>query len=109
MTVTTARSAEISARHPLASLTVEEAGTAARLARAATGDGARLVYVTLAEPDKAAVPGGDGPPLPRAALVVTYAKPARMPWMITERRARQRGAVPAEDGGLVQLGEGHVD
>jgi primary-amine oxidase len=83
MTVTTARSAEISARHPLASLTVEEAGTAARLALAATGDGARLVYVTLAEPDKAAVLGWDGTPLPRAALVVTYAKPARMTWMIT--------------------------
>jgi primary-amine oxidase len=62
---------------------VAEAGTAAKLALAATGEGARLVYVALAEPDKAAVLGWDGTPLPRAALVVTYAKHARMTWMIT--------------------------
>ena len=83
MTATTARSAEKSARHPLAPLTVTEAGTAAKLALAATGDGARLVYVALAEPDKAAVLGWDGGALPREALVVTYEKPARMTWMIT--------------------------
>jgi hypothetical protein len=56
MTVTTSRSAEVSARHPLAPLTVEEAGAAARLALAATGDGARLAYVALAEPDKSVIP-----------------------------------------------------
>ena len=83
MTVSTARSAEISARHPLAPLTVTEAGTAAKLALTATGEGAWLVYVALAEPEKAAVLGWDGVPLPREALVVTYAKPTRMTWMIT--------------------------
>src|SRR6516162_219462 len=83
MTVSTARSAEISARHPLSPLTVTEAGTAAKLALTATGEGAWLVYVALAEPEKAAVLGWDGVPLPREALVVTYAKPTRMTWMIT--------------------------
>ena len=71
MTVATPRSAGISARHPLAPLTVAETGTAAKLALAATGDGARLVYVTLAEPEKADVLGWDGTPLPRAALAVS--------------------------------------
>src|SRR2546430_2298172 len=104
MTVTTARSAEISARHPLASLTVEEAGTAARLALAATGNGARLVYVTLAEPDKAAVLGWDGTPLPRAALAVTYAKPARMSWVITVSLDRDTGEmVELQDGEVVPV------
>jgi primary-amine oxidase len=83
MTVTTSRSAEVSARHPLAPLTVEEAGAAARLALAATGDGARLVSVALAEPDKSVVLSWDGTPLPRKALAVTYAKPAGLTWMIT--------------------------
>ena len=83
MTVATARSAGISARHPLAPLTVAEAGTVAKLALASTGDGARLVYVALAEPEKAAVLGWDGGPLPRTALAVTYERPRRMTWMIT--------------------------
>jgi primary-amine oxidase len=88
MTATTDRSAGAPApdslpRHPLAPLTVEEAATAARLALAATGEGARLVYVALDEPDKAAVLGWDGTPLPRTALVVTYAKPRHLTWMIT--------------------------
>jgi primary-amine oxidase len=94
MTVTTARSAEISARHPLAPLTVEEAGAAARLALAATGEGARLVYVALAEPDKSVVLGWDGTPAPRRALAVTYAKPAGLTWMITIDLAA--GAVAAK-------------
>ena len=42
MTVATPRSAGISARHPLAPLTVAETGTAGKLALAATGDGAPL-------------------------------------------------------------------
>jgi primary-amine oxidase len=83
MTVTTSRSAEVSARHPLAPLTVEEAGAAARLALAATGDGARVVSVALAEPDKSVVLSWDGTALPRKALAVTYAKPAGLTWMIT--------------------------
>jgi primary-amine oxidase len=83
MTATTARSSQVSTRHPLAPLTVEEAGTAARLALAATGEGARLVYVALDEPDKAAVLGWDGTPLPRTALAVTYEKPKRLAWMVT--------------------------
>ena len=88
MTATTDRSAGAPApdslpRHPLAPLTVEEAATAARLALAATGEGARLVYVALDEPDKAAVLGWDGTPLPRTALVVTYARPRHLTWMIT--------------------------
>src|ERR1700757_4614185 len=64
MTVATPRAAGISARHPLAPLTVAEAGTAAKLALAATGDGARLGYVTLAEPEEADVLGWDGTPPP---------------------------------------------
>jgi primary-amine oxidase len=83
MTVTTARSGKTSERHPLAPLTVAEAGTAARLALTATGDGARLVYVALAEPGKTEVLDWDGGPLSRAALAVTYAKPEGMTWMIT--------------------------
>jgi Cu2+-containing amine oxidase len=83
MTVATPRSAGISARHPLAPLTVAEIGTGAKLALAATGHGARLVYVTLAEPEKADVLGWDGTPLPRAALAVTYERAARTVWMIT--------------------------
>jgi len=83
MTVATPRSAGISARHPLAPLTVAETGTAAELALAATGDSARLVYVTLAEPEKADVLGWDGTPLPRAALAVTWERPKRLIWMIT--------------------------
>ena len=62
---------------------MEEAGAAARLALAATGDGARLVYVALAEPDKSVVLGWDGTAAPRKALAVTYAKPAGLTWMIT--------------------------
>jgi hypothetical protein len=38
------------ARHPLAPLTVAEAGTAARAALAAVGPESRLAYVALAEP-----------------------------------------------------------
>ncbi|HZZ55718.1 MAG TPA: hypothetical protein VFE26_15705, partial [Trebonia sp.] len=83
MTVATPRSAGISARHPLAPLTVAETGTAAKLALTATGDAARLVYVTLAEPEKADVLGWDGTPLPRAALAVTYERAARAVWMVT--------------------------
>ena len=62
MTVSTVRSQEktASARHPLAPLTVAEAGTAARLALDASGPGSRLVYCALAEPAKEAVRGWDG-------------------------------------------------
>jgi primary-amine oxidase len=83
MTVAPTRSAEISARHPLAPLTVEEAGTAARLALAAAGPGSRLVSCALAEPAKAAVLGWDGTPLPRQAMCVVYTRPDRMTWMVT--------------------------
>jgi primary-amine oxidase len=86
MTVTTARAAGKpgeAARHPLAPLTVEEAGTAARLAMAATGEGARLVHVELAEPAKPAVLGWDGAPLPRRALAVTYDKRNGLTWLVT--------------------------
>jgi primary-amine oxidase len=98
MTATTDRSGKIAPRHPLAPLTVEEAATAARLALAATGEGARLVYVALAEPDKAAVLGWDGTPLPRTALAVTHEKPARTTWTNTvsldEARVLARVPVP---------------
>src|SRR6266404_9627105 len=83
MTVITSRPAQVSARHPLAPLTVAEAGTAAQLALKATGAGARLVYVALAEPDKRAVLGWDGTPLPRQAFVVTYEKPEGLTWIVT--------------------------
>ncbi len=49
-----------SVRHPLAPLTVGEAGQASRLALAAVGPGARLVYCALAEPAKRAVLAWDG-------------------------------------------------
>ncbi|MGH3248688.1 MAG: hypothetical protein ACRDOI_21140, partial [Trebonia sp.] len=71
------------ARHPLAPLTVAEAGTAARLALEAVGPGGRLAYVALAEPAKEAVRGWDGTPHPRAALAVVYARPQRLAWMVT--------------------------
>ena len=88
MTATTDRSVSVSARHPLAPLTIDEAATAARLALAAAGDGARLVYIALDEPDKAAVLGWDGAPLPRTVLprtvlAVIYARPQGLTWMIT--------------------------
>ena len=79
MTVSTVRSQEKtgSARHPLAPLTVAEAGTAARVALDASGPGSRLVYCALAEPAKAAVRGWDdgGRPVPREALCVVYERP----------------------------------
>jgi hypothetical protein len=68
MTVSTVRSEEktASARHPLAPLTVDEAGAAARLALDASGPGSGLVYCALAEPAKAAVSEwGDGRAVPR--------------------------------------------
>ena len=59
MTVSTVRSQEKtgSARHPLAPLTVAEAGTASRVALDGSGPGSRLVYCALAEPAKEAVRG----------------------------------------------------
>jgi primary-amine oxidase len=83
MTAATDRSAQTSSRHPLAPLTVAEAGTASGLALAATGPGSRLVYCALAEPPRDAVLGWDGTPLPREALCVVYARPARMTWLVT--------------------------
>ena len=79
MTVSTVRSQEktASARHPLAPLTVAEAGTAARAALDASGPGSRLVYCALAEPAKEAVRGWDdgGRPVPREVLCVVYERP----------------------------------
>jgi hypothetical protein len=51
VTVAPGRSAEKeAARHPVAPLTVAEAGTAARAALEAAGPGSRLAYAALAEP-----------------------------------------------------------
>jgi primary-amine oxidase len=83
MTAAPVRSAKISARHPLAPLTVAEAATAAGLALAATGPGSRLVYCALAEPPKAAVRSWDGTPLPREVQCVVYDKPARTTHVVT--------------------------
>jgi primary-amine oxidase len=84
MTVAADRRAEISARHPLAPLTVAEAGTAARLALRTVGTGSRLVCCALAEPPKAAVLQHTAP-LPRSALCVVYHKPERATWLVTVR------------------------
>ena len=108
MTVSTVRSQEktASARHPLAPLTVAEAGTAARVALDASGPGTQLVYVALDEPPKAAVLGWDAavpsvppvPPVPRQALCMVYERPRRLPWLVTvtlDEPARVTSAVPA--------------
>jgi primary-amine oxidase len=83
MTVAPDRTAEISARHPLAPLTVAEAGTAASLALRTVGPGSRLVYCALAEPPKAAVSGWDGTPRAREVLCVVYHQPERATWIVT--------------------------
>src|SRR3984885_9690545 len=102
MTVSTVRSQEktASARHPLAPLTVAEAGTAARLALDASGPGSRLVYCALAEPAKEAGRGWDdgGRPVPREALCVVYERPKGLTWLVTvtlDEPARVTHAVPA--------------
>jgi Cu2+-containing amine oxidase len=100
MTVSTVRSQEkkASARHPLAPLTVAEAGTAARVALDASGPGTQLVYVALDEPPKAAVLAWDGSPVPRRALCVVYERPRRLTWLVTvalDEPARVTSAVPA--------------
>ncbi len=102
MTVSTVRSQEktASARHPLAPLTVAEAGAAARLALDASGPGSRLVYCALDEPAKAAVrgwDGGGGQPVPRQALCVIYERPQGLTWLVTVvlgEQARVASAVP---------------
>ena len=83
MTVAPDRRAEQSVRHPLAPLTVAEAGTAASLALRTVGTGSRLVYCVLAEPPKATVSGWDGTPLPREVMCVVYHKPQRATWIVT--------------------------
>ncbi len=86
MTVSTVRSGaeKTSARHPLAPLSVAEAATAAELALRACDPGSALVYVALAEPDKAAVLAWDGAlPVAREAFVVVYERPARLTWLVT--------------------------
>ena len=102
MTVSTVRSQEKtgSARHPLAPLTVAEAGTAARAALDASGPGSRLVYCALDEPAKEAVRGwdDDGRPVPREALCVVYERPKGLTWLVTvtlDEPARVTHAVPA--------------
>jgi primary-amine oxidase len=100
MTVSTVRSEEktASARHPLAPLTVAEAGAAARLALDAAGPGSRLIYCALAEPAKAAVSRwADGRAVPREVLCVLYERPKRLTWLVTvllDAPARVTGAVP---------------
>jgi Cu2+-containing amine oxidase len=100
MTVSTVRSEEktAAARHPLAPLTVTEAGAAARLALDASGPGSRLIYCALAEPAKAAVFGWeDGRAVPREVLCVVYEKPKRLTWLVTvvlDAPARVASAVP---------------
>jgi primary-amine oxidase len=91
MTVAPDRRAEVSARHPLAPLTVAEAGTAAGLALRTVGTGSRLVYCALAEPPKAAVlrPAA---PLPREVMCVVYHKPERATWIVTVRLGTCEGA-----------------
>ena len=83
MAQATTDSPRTSVRHPLAPLTVSEAGQASRLALAAAGPGTRLVYCALAEPAKQAVLAWDGRPLPREARCVLYERPAGQTWVIT--------------------------
>ncbi len=83
MAQATAGSPRTSVRHPLAPLTVGEAGQASRLALAAAGPGTRLVYCALAEPAKRAVLAWDGRPLPREARCVLYERPAGQTWVLT--------------------------
>src|ERR1700759_724298 len=73
-------------RHPLAPLTVAESATAARIALATAGDGARLTYCELVEPAKEHVlswdaqdaqdvhdvQAGAGQAVPRLARCVLY-------------------------------------
>jgi primary-amine oxidase len=70
-------------RHPLAPLTVAEAGAACRLALAATGPGTRVAYCALAEPPKETVLGWDGSPVAREVACVLYERPARQTWQVT--------------------------
>lgn len=60
MAQATTGSPRTSVRHPLAPLTVGEAGQASALALGAAGPGTRLVYCALAEPAKRAVLDWDG-------------------------------------------------
>jgi hypothetical protein len=105
MTVSTVRSEEktASARHPLAPLTVAEAGAAARIALAASGPGSLLIYCALAEPAKAAVSGWDaGRAVPRQVLCVVYEKPKRLTWLVTvvlDAPAGVTSAVPIGESG----------
>jgi len=104
MTVSTVRSQEKtgSARHPLAPLTVAEAGTAARAALDASGPGSRLVYCALAEPAKEAVRGWDdgGRPVPREALCVVYERPRGLTWLVTVALDSPRTAGAADQTAL---------
>ena len=101
MTVSTVRSKDEtgSARHPLAPLTVAEAGIASRVALDASGPGSRLVYCALDEPAKAAVLawGSGGQPVPRQALCVVYERPKGLTWLVTvvlDEPGRVASAVP---------------
>ena len=101
MTVSTVRSQEKAApaRHPLAPLTVAEAGTAARAALDASGPGSRLVYCALDEPAKEAVRGWDdgGRSVPREVLCVVHERPKGLTWLVTvalDEPARVTSAVP---------------
>jgi primary-amine oxidase len=112
MTVSTVRSQEktAAARHPLAPLTVAEAGTAARAALDASGPGSRLVYCALEEPAKAAVLGweGAGSSVPRQALCVIYERPKQLTWQVTvvlDEPARVTSAVPVPGAFPLVTGE----
>ena len=95
MTVSTVRSEEktASARHPLAPLTVAEAGTAARVALDASGPGSRLVYCALAEPAKAAVRGWERRPAGAAGGAVRGLRAPEAADLAGDRGAGRAGRV----------------
>jgi primary-amine oxidase len=73
----------MSARHPLAPLTVDETVIACRIALASgAAPGTRLVYCALDEPSKELVLGWDGQVIVRRVLCVLYEKPTRMTWLV---------------------------
>jgi primary-amine oxidase len=72
-------------RHPLAPLTLTEAGTACRVATShgAAAPDSRVVYCALAEPPKQVVLGWDGGPVPREAVVVLYERATERTFWVT--------------------------
>jgi primary-amine oxidase len=84
MTQTAREPVDTLVRHPLAPLTVSEAGTACRLALASgVGPGARVLYCALAEPPKETILAWNGHAVSREGICVLYDPAARTTWRVT--------------------------